>query len=185
MNADQKVPIQTAAVGFYARQNIDPECVYDSFSISWQYDTHIVTFENSEIPRPQDDIEGWGVYFLGQNGSLQVNRMGYAVRPYVAKTPKKQGVVAATAGNVQGVTAGAVETKVYLNPKGGVEEDYPLDVHTRNFLDCVKTRNRKTNAPMEIGYNSALPCLLALEAMQQKKVMAWDPVARRTKAVSS
>jgi predicted dehydrogenase len=86
MDADNKQPLKTAAVGFYARQNIDPECVYDSFSISWQFDSHLVTFENSEIPRPQDDIEGWGVYFLGPNGTLQINRMGYAVRPYVAKT---------------------------------------------------------------------------------------------------
>ena len=91
MNADEKQPLKTAAVGFYARPNVDPECVYDSFSISWQFDTHIVTFENSEIPRPQEDIEGWGVYFLGPNGSLQVNRMGYAVRPYVGKTQRKQG----------------------------------------------------------------------------------------------
>ena len=61
MNADGKAPLKTAAVGYYARPNIDPECVYNTFSISWQFDTHIVTFENSEIPRPQDDLEGWGV----------------------------------------------------------------------------------------------------------------------------
>ncbi len=211
MNADEKQPLKTAAVGFYARQNIDPECVYDSFSISWQFDTHIVTFENSEIPRPQDDIEGWGVYFLGPNGTLQINRMGYAVRPYVAKTQRKQGPPPIPgAGNVQGVSGqpgaapgapagggggrgggrgrgGAnstpVTANVYVNPKGGVEEDYPLDAHTRNFLDCVKSRNRKTNASMEVGYNSALPCLLALEAMQQNRVLAWDPAARKAKAV--
>jgi predicted dehydrogenase len=209
MNADEKQPIKTAAIGFFARQNIDPECVYDSFSISWQFDTHLVTFENSEIPRPQDDIEGWGVYFLGPNGTLQINRMGYAVRPYVAKTQRKQGPPPIPgAGNVQGVVGtppapgaaaggrGAgrggrgggpaivpVAANIVVNPKGGVEEDYPLDVHTRNFLDCVKSRNRKTNAPMEVGYNSALPCLLALESMIQNRVLGWDPVARKSKPV--
>ncbi len=208
MNADAKQPLKTAAVGFYARENIDPECVFDSFSISWQFDTHIVTFENSEIPRPQDDIEGWGVYFLGPNGTLQINRMGYAVRPYVAKTQRKQGPLPIPgAGNVQGVGGGQqagrgaggragrgggrgrgpatipVTANVYVNPKGGVEEDYPLDVHTKNFLDCVRSRNRKTNAPMEVGYNSALPCLIALEAMAQNRVLGWDPVARKTKPV--
>jgi len=216
MNADGKQPLKTAAVGFYARPEIDPECVYDTFSISWQYDTHIVTFENSEIPRPQDDLEGWGVYFLGPNGTLQVNRMGYAVRPYVGKTQRKVGPAPVPgAGNVQGVAgtpaaapapaaAGAqgggrgrggpgggggrgggapVATNIYLNPRGGVEEDYPLDAHTRNFLDCVKSRNRQTNASMEIGYNSALPCLLALEAMQQNRVLGWDPVAKKAKVL--
>ena len=38
-----------------------------------------------------------------------------------------------------------VEAKLYVNPRGGVEEDYPLDVHTRNFLDCIKSR-QKPNA---------------------------------------
>src|SRR3954469_24268765 len=67
----------------------------------------IMTFDNSEIPRPQDDIEGWGVYFVSGRGTLQVNRMGYALRPAVPKTQNKQGVAPPPgAGNVQGV-AGA------------------------------------------------------------------------------
>ncbi|MEO8482495.1 MAG: Gfo/Idh/MocA family oxidoreductase [Acidobacteriota bacterium] len=214
MNADNKQPIQTAAVGYWSRPNLDPECVYDAFSISWQYDSHIVTFENSEIPRPADDIEGWGVYFVSGSGVLQVNRMGYALRPSVPKTRNKVGPEAPPgAGNVQGLpttpagaaapaaggggrgrggaagggrgggnATGPVEMKIYLNPRGGVEEDYPLHAHTRNFLDCIKDR-KKPNASLEIGYNSALPCLLALEAMQQKRVMTWDPVARKSKAI--
>ena len=28
---------------------------------------------------------------------------------------------------------------------------------------------------MEIGYNSALPALLALESMKEDKVIGWDP----------
>lgn len=72
---------------------------------------------------------------------------------------------------------------VYINPRGGVEEDYPLHAHTRDFLDKLKAKNRKTNAPLEVGYNSALPALLALEAMQQNKVLAWDAAARKSKAI--
>src|SRR5258708_815019 len=206
MNDDKKQPIQTAAVGFMSRSGIDPECVFDSFSISWQYDTHIVTFENSEIPRPADDIEGWGVYLVSGSGVLQVNRMGYALRPAVAKTRNKVGPEPPPgAGNVQGLVPTApagpgnapggrgrggpgggrganakpVEMKVFVNPRGGVEEDYPLHAHTRNFLDCLKDR-KKPSAPLEVGYNSALPCLLALEAMKQRRVMGWDPVGRKS-----
>lgn len=72
---------------------------------------------------------------------------------------------------------------VYVNPRGGVEEDYPLHAHTRDFLDKLKAKNRKTNAPMEVGYNSALPALLALEAMKENKVLGWDPAARKSKAL--
>ncbi|PYR90096.1 MAG: hypothetical protein DMF84_21590 [Acidobacteria bacterium] len=72
-----------------------------------------------------------------------------------------------------------IDAKMYVNPRGGVEEDYPLDVHTRNFLDCVKSR-RKPNADMEIGYHSALPCLLALESLQQGKPLGWDSDSRKS-----
>jgi predicted dehydrogenase len=250
MNADSKQPLKTSAVGFYSNPMIDPECVFNQFSIAWQFDDHMLTFANSVYPRPNfndpktPDIEGWGVFFYAGNGTLQVNRMGYALRPAVGPTRNRVGPEAPPgAGNVQlgtapaaaapaaagatgaggaaggggrgggrrgggaGAPAGAgapggaapaggpgggrgggggkppVEMNVYINPRGGVEEDYPLHVHTRDFLDKLKAKNRKTNAPMEIGYNSALPCLLALEAMQTNKVLAWDPVAKKTKAL--
>jgi predicted dehydrogenase len=252
MNADNKQPLKTAAIGFYSNPMIDPECVYNTFSISWQFDDHMVTFANSVYPRPNfndpkaPDIEGWGVFFYAGNGTLQVNRMGYALRPAVGTTRNRVGPEPPPgAGNVQlgtaaagapaagaaaggaaagggaagggrgrggrggagapgapGAAAGApgapggapgfgrggggkpaVEMDVYINPRGGVEEDYPLHVHTRDFLDKLKAKNRKTNASLDIGYNSALPCLLALEAMQQNRVLAWDPAARKSKPV--
>ena len=219
MNADAKQPLKTAAVGsFITVPDADPEMVPDTYSISWLYDTHALTFQNSVVARPNfadekaPDIEGWGVYFIGQRGSLQVNRMGYALRPNVPATPNRVGPPPpptagnASAGSAPAAPAGGapgapgqgggrrggagggaalppIELKVYINPRGGVEEDYPLDAHTRNFLDCVKSRNRKTNASMEIGYNSALPCLLALEAMQQNRVLAWDAATKKSKAI--
>ena len=53
--------------------------------------TFLMTFANGEVARAQDDIEGWGVFFIGNRGSLQVNRMGWAVRPNVPRTARKQG----------------------------------------------------------------------------------------------
>jgi len=208
MNADNKAPTRTIANGaFFAVPDADPEMVPDTFSISWLYDTFLMTFANSEVYNP-DGIENWGVFFIGTRGSLQVNRQGYAVRPVVPHIIRKQGPPPPpTAG---GVTLGAggtaiapgggpgggragrggggrgsqepIEAKMYVNPRGGVEEDYPLDVHTKNFLDCVKSR-QKPNAHMEIGYHSALPCLLALEALQTGKPIGWDAEARKSKAL--
>ena len=216
MNADRKVPIRTTANGaFLAVPDADPEMVPDTFSISWLYDNFIMTFANGEVymaPDAENKIENWGVYFVGNRGSLQVNRQGYAIRPVVPHVIRKQGPPPPpTAG---GATLGAggttiapgapgaggpggpggpggggggrgrggrggdpnlppLEYKVYVNPRGGVEEDYPLDAHTKNFLDCMKSR-QKPNAEMEIGYYAALPCLLALESMKQGKPLGWD-----------
>jgi predicted dehydrogenase len=219
MNADDKQPIKTSAVGFYANQNTDPECVFSVFSIAWQFDTYMMTFANEVFPRPNfedpkaPDIEGWGVYFYGNSGTLQVNRMGWALRPPVSQTrnrvppdprPGTQAGGAAPAagaaapgagggrgggraggapGGGRGGGAAPVELNVYINPRGGVEEDYPLHAHTRDFLDKLKAKNRKTNAPMEVGYNSALPALLALDAMKENKILGWDPVAKKAKVL--
>jgi hypothetical protein len=180
-----------------------------------------MTFANGVMARPAgSDIEGWGVFFVSGRGSLQVNRMGYALRPAVPTTQRKQGTPPPpTAGNVNlgagpapaapaaagpgapgagrggrggGAPAGPggpggpavdpnapiLDYQLYINPRGGVEEDYPLDAHTRNFLDCLKSRN-KPNATMEIGHNSALPCLLALESLKQGKILGWDAAKRQ------
>lgn len=202
MNADRKVPLRTMANGaFLVVPNADPEQVADSFSISWQYDNFLMTFANAQA-YTDNPIENWGVYFIGNRASMQVNRQGWAVRPVVAPVRNKVGPPPPpTAG---GVTLGAggaaiapgaggrgggrggnqppVEAKLFVNPRGGVEEDYPLDVHTRNFLDCLKSR-QKPSAEFEIGYYAALPCLLALESLQTGKPMGWDAAAGTSKAV--
>jgi predicted dehydrogenase len=184
MNADHKIPDKTAAVGlFLDTQNPDMDQVPGTFSISWEYDNFVMTFANGEVPRPYDDIGGSGTFFIGSNGSLQVNRLGYAMRPPLPRPirtsePLPSPAGAAGAAAARGGTAAG--TKVYLNPRIGIEKDHPLDAHVRNFLDCMRSRE-KPNADMEIGYHSALPCLLALEAMQQNRVLGWDAAARRSK----
>jgi predicted dehydrogenase len=216
MNADNKVPIKTMANGaFLSVPDADPEMVPDSFSISWLYDNFLMTFANGEA-FTANEIENWGVFFIGNRASLQINRQGWAVRSVIAPVRNKQGIpppptaggVTLGAGGVSiapggpggpggrggrggrgggrgGETGGnltAGESMVYVNPRGGVEEDYPLDVHTRNFLDCIKSRQQPA-AHMEIGYHSALPCLLALESLQKGRALGWDPTARASKAV--
>ena len=162
-------------------------------------------------PAGENKLENWGVFFIGSRGSLQVNRQGWAVRPVVPHVIRKQGPPPPpTAGGVtlgaggtaiapgaapagapaapgggrggRGGNATPVEAKMAINPKGGVEEDYPLDAHTRNFLDCIKSR-KAPNAHMEIGYHSALPCLLALESLKEGKPLGWDGAAMKSKTV--
>ena len=210
MGADGKVPLKTAATGsFMATENPDPAQVPDTFSITWEYDDFVMSFSNYEIPRDVEDGEGWGVYFISGRGALLVNRMGYAVLPSVPKTRNKVGPPPPpTAGNVsmgeapaagRGAAGGRggggrgggrgggaelpdLEKNVYINPRGGVEEDYPLDAHVANFLDCMRSR-QKPNASMEIGYHAALPALLALESLKQNKMLGWDASSRQPSAL--
>ena len=105
MNADRKVPLKTMANGaFLAVPDADPEMVPDSFSISWHYDNFLMTFANGQA-YTDNPIENWGVFFIGNRASLQINRQGYAIRPVVAPVRNKVGPPPPpTAG---GVTLGA------------------------------------------------------------------------------
>ncbi len=198
MNADGKAPLVPFANGMRLTvPDSDPEEVPDTFSISWKFDNFMMTFANA-VPATGDGIEAWGNYFIGSRGWMHVNRQGWQISPQVAPVIRKQGPPPApTAGGVtlgaggvsiapgasgtggrggrggggggRGAGGGdAVEAKMYVNPRGGVEEDYPLDVHTRNFLDCVKSRQRPV-APMEIGYSvrTALPNRARIDATRQ------------------
>ena len=109
-------------------------------------------------------------------------RGGRPARRALAGLAVAAGAADVAAGAAAGSDLPPVEYKVYLNPRGGVEEDYPLDAHVQNFLECMKSR-KKPNADMEIGYHAALPCLLALEAMQQGKTLGWDATASKSKAL--
>src|SRR3954454_4403390 len=105
MNADHKAPLRTMANGaFLAVPDADSEQVPDSFSISWQYENFIMSFANGEVYMT-DGIENWGVFFVGNRGSLQVNRQGWAVRPVVPHVVRKQGP--APQAGAGGVTLGA------------------------------------------------------------------------------
>jgi hypothetical protein len=203
--------LKTAAVGhFMTRPDADPEMVPDTFSISWEYDEFVMSFANGVDAREKEDLEGWGVFFISGLGSLQVNRMGWALRPRVETTRNLVGPPPPpTAGNVSlvetpaagraggpgggrggrggggrggGAAATPPEKRIYLNPRGGVEEDYPLDAHVQNFLACMASR-QKPNADMEIGYHAALPALLALESLKTGKILGWDAQARAPKAL--
>ena len=91
MNADRKAPLMTMANGaFLAVPDADPEMVPDSFSISWHYDNFLMTFANGQA-YTDNPIENWGVFFIGNRASLQVNRQGYAMRPVVAPVRNKVG----------------------------------------------------------------------------------------------
>jgi hypothetical protein len=45
--------------------------------------------------------------------------------------------------------------------------------HTRNFLDCVKSR-KPTNCPVEVGHRSTTATLLARIALMRKQHLTWD-----------
>ena len=57
-------------------------------------------------------------------------------------------------------------------------DDPDTIAHTREFLDCVKSRKRPSS-DVEIGYYSSLPTLLAIQAIRQGRSVKYDAGAHK------
>jgi predicted dehydrogenase len=55
---------------------------------------------------------------------------------------------------------------------------YKSNDHHRNFIDCIKSRQR-TAAPVEIGHRSVTICHLGNIAMRLQRKLHWDPAGER------
>ena len=165
MKSDSKEPLLTSASAQYVSYPPDLEQVPDAFSCSWQYGDFVMSFTN--VVLPGSEVNGQGNWFFGSRGVLHVNRSGYEVYPSPVRA------------NVRG---GPQMPPPIEARKIAVAEDYEnapdTTAHARNFLDCVKSRMRPVS-DVEVGFNSTLPTLIALLAIQQGKTFAWDGSSAR------
>ncbi|MCX6614790.1 MAG: Gfo/Idh/MocA family oxidoreductase [Acidobacteria bacterium] len=135
----------------------------DAIVVSWQYDKFVMSFSNRSMPNP--DYTDQGNYFIGTGGALHVNRAAYNLRP----APPRPG---------SGGQKPPAFEPINVPRKGlGLDAD---KAHAREFLDCVKSRNKPT-ADVETGFYSTLPLLMGVLAIRYGRTFAWD--GRAAKAV--
>ena len=186
MRQDTKAPLLTSASAQYVRIPRDPERVPDTYAVTWQYENHVATLSNAMVPGLETAQELYGNYFFGNRGVLLVNRLGYEVRPYPA--PAGRG------GRGRGGQNPAapppppppppIEAKKFRDQSGMSEIaesafGSATHRHVRNFLDSIKSR-QKPACDIEIGFNSTLPCLLAIVSVKEGRTVKWDGRAVRT-----
>jgi predicted dehydrogenase len=167
MNADATAPLLTSASAIYTSGQDPKEVAPDTFSITWNYGKFVATLTNATPPSLADGFampDMYGNWFYGQKGVLLVNRFGHELRP----SNQRRG----------GLQAVPLKAERDMDPRL-ISEDpegkggSATVRHTRNFLDCVKSR-AKTSCPIEVGFNSTLPTLLAIESVRLKKAVTWD-----------
>lgn len=156
---DARQPLSVGASAQWARVSTpNPEQPPDTYAITWQYDKFVMSFANTLMPGPDLNIEH-GVFFYGNVGALHVSRSSYTARPLPVRVPK-------------GETAPPP-------PFEAVNEHFrqqgqPADrAHARNFLDCVKSR-QKPLTDIETGFSSSLPLLLGVLAVRTGKSYTWN-----------
>ncbi len=129
---------------------------YEGFSILWEHATGI---DGGNYGRNH------GIAFIGNNGTLVLDRQGWEVIPEEEfqgwgqqGTPKMNG---------------------FSHDTGGLSG---LDLHTKNFVDAVKSRDAsQLNAPIKVGYDAALVSHMGNVAFKTGDRIYWDALAGQFK----
>ena len=116
---------------------------FKDFTVMWD---HAIGIDDGAYGRNH------GLGFVGENGTLVIDRNGWEVIP-----EKVNGQARLEAVPLQ---------KQY--GEGG------LNLHAKNHLACIKTRNRNCNASVEIGAHIAKFSQLGNIAYRTGKKLSWD-----------
>ena len=115
---------------------------FDGFNVMWD---HAIGINDGAYGREH------GLGFVGENGTLVIDRGGWEVIPEVVSGTKRMEAVPLVKGTGEG-----------------------LKNHVKNFLECRKHRNPNTNASVEIGAHIAKFSHLGNIAYRSGKKLVWD-----------
>src|SRR5262245_59201932 len=122
----------------------------DTLQVTYQYPGFVCVYENRECNGARLDGHSYGICFHGSLGTMFLDRAGFEILP--EKTSK------------------------------GVNQCEPLAVkssnnhnlaHSRNFLDCIKSRQLPI-CDIEIGHRSTSVAQLGNVAYRTKSHLTWD-----------
>ena len=122
----------------------------DTLQVTYQYPGFVCVYENRECNQDGLNQHGYGISFHGTDGTLFIDRGGFQVLP--ERTEKGSDRCEA------------------LTEKNSNSHN---QAHSRNFLDCVKSRKTPTS-DIEIGHRSTSVAQLGNIALRSKSVVIWD-----------
>lgn len=144
----------TAAGGkFYIEDNAD---IPDTLQVTYQYPHFVAVYENRWDNGNSMYGHGYGIEFHGSDASMFVDRGGFEVFPETRN--------------------GGRDGKRVMNRAPSMKMESANNDHVdhiRNFLDCMKSRQRPIS-DIEIGHRSTSTCLLGNVAYRSGRRIAWD-----------
>ena len=145
-----EAPVAITAMGGKLALNDNRETP-DTLMVTYEYfseknGSFICTYENRECNAQGWNGQGYGILFHGADATLYINREYFEITPESGRN---------------------VEARRVKN------ENRQGEAHVRNFLDCVKSRQRPTS-DIEIGHRSTTTCLLGNVALRSRRRIVWN-----------
>ncbi len=111
----------------------------------------------------------YGILFQGTLGTLFIDRAGYEVTPQMEMNTEPVGTLLR---DVDDLTGTSLYYTSKLTAARGTTSLQHLP-HVRNFLDCLKTRQRP-NADIEVGHWATTTCHLGNISLRVGRKILWD-----------
>jgi predicted dehydrogenase len=163
-----------AAGGKYAVA--DNRDIPDTLEVIWEYPgPTLVTFSQYNANSSPGNLRGTELEFRGTKGTLLVQEgLGFVVLPEQVRTEELPALSPLLRNENARQARATRPAREPLEVKGvSRTED-----HTRNFLDCVKSR-LPCNCPVAIGHRSTSATLLGKMALRQGRYLTWDARSER------
>ncbi len=103
---------------------------------------------------------GSGCTILGRQGTLQYEK-GWRISADGLETSKEK----------------KVESASEIKPKAGLAGNMDI-IHMRNWLECVRNGEKQTHCTAEHGYQHAIACIMADQALHTGQRVVFDEKAR-------
>ncbi len=119
---------------------------------------------------------GMGLEIFGTKGSMTISRRGFEVFPDNKMDPSNliPQFRGAPSGGPERSEASSEPWTQKIQESGNSAQQF--DLHARNFLDCVKSRQRPI-ADIEDGHRTAVACHLSNISLRLGRSLKWDPEA--------
>jgi predicted dehydrogenase len=170
----------TAMGGRYADIQDNRE-IPDTMQVTWEFDKTLVVFEQYNANGAPGNQPGSEIELRGTKGTLYVRNTSWDVVPERVNS-KNEGFdggkgygnpLSRTNPRAAASAVAAIEPKSVKGPNSS-----DTTAHTRNFLDCIKTRG-KCNADIVTGHLSTSATLIANIAHKTRSMLEWDAKAER------
>jgi predicted dehydrogenase len=165
----QDAPRSVFAVGGKYAQ-MDNRDIPDTLEVVWEYaGPTLVTFSQYNATAAPANVRGWELEFRGTQGTILMQEGEVQIFPERIRT-RELPALSPLHRKENAEQARAV--RQILQPRTIKGKADTAD-HTRNFLDCVKSR-QPTHCPVAVGHRSTSATLLAKIALHSGRRLAWD-----------
>jgi predicted dehydrogenase len=161
MQVDGPEAITAAGGKFFIEDNAETP---DTLQVTYHYPHFVAVYENRWDNGNSMYGHGYGIEFHGTDATMFVDRGGFEVFPETGP-----GAPGAKHSDNRGP---------YMKMESVNNDHYD---HIRNFLDCVKSRQRPVS-DIEIGHRSTSVCLLGNVAYRSQRRVVWDVAKQQIKA---